>query len=102
MNLQPEDPRATEFVRVLRLARRRLQRGQDIYVCDAIGAVAGSYHPLIKWISEGIRPYLIVSAWLRDQRPALVTDLTYEVMRDYRMRWINHMIKYFGGEEEQR
>jgi hypothetical protein len=67
-------------------------------VCIAIAySDAGSVgRDLRQWIDYSMGPCNCVGAWLLNQGVPY-EKLTREAMFAYRLRWIDHMIRYFGG-----
>lgn len=109
-SLKPDDPRALLFCALLDNARRKIYLRKSYYLCDALTEASAditgnprcdSVMALLDWISEPIMrddPHGpgTVESWLNQQ--GVPGDcMSPERMRQYRLQWIDAMIKYFGG-----
>lgn len=109
-NLTPDDPRAGIFTALLRDARFRIYKGDEDEVCAALKAASerllgvrqgDAVSALLDWIKASI---MRDAPYCRTVRGWLITigipqaDLTEGRLREYRLRWIDHMIRYFEGE----
>lgn len=108
--------RDPELVQVFRLAKRRIQRRQDTFICYALQRVADcrpelakAVHKAERLISYRMRGYEAVDpvrqplyCWLYDYYRSQgvsfhLPDADYDpLMREYRIQWLNHLIKEFS------
>ena len=95
MTLLPDDPRREKFVAALRDARSRIESGQADFVCVAL-LYSDQSDALRQWISRSMGLHRTAKGWLISQGVPR-QKLTSEALRAYRIRWINRMIRYFGG-----
>lgn len=99
------------FIEALRAAREKLEIDEADCVCWALIYGSGLRNwgnakadpvvgPLIDWIESGLersKPgprYAFVTDWLYFEHGIA---LSAEECVQYRIEWINHMIRYFGG-----
>lgn len=91
----------TDRIELLKRARELISAGIHRYACSAI-LHAADVEPairkhvavaLVREISNSIQPWSSVEMWLVSECCVLHHDITTERMRDYRVRWIDDMIK---------
>lgn len=104
MELKPDDPRAEAFVQILLEARDRIESGDVTHLCIAISecrtATEDDRSRLKDWISAAIAPYYTAEGWLDSQEIPIEQLTTRSERAAYRLRWIDHMIDYFGGKRQ--
>lgn len=82
-------------VRLLRGARERIAACREDYVCHALMRAerytgTGVGFKLREEISRRLGPHSTVATWLKSRR---CKDVTAQNLREYRLRWIDSMIK---------
>lgn len=91
--------RAREFVQILKTARPLIEFGHNNFVCPAVDAVTESHlgDALKFWIAQDqLGGVFTAYGWLVKQ--GVKTDeLTHENMRQWRLMWIDKMIKHWEG-----
>lgn len=93
-------------VEALKLAREMFESGEQAYVCNALKIVefqniklADATRELRDIIENRIYPYSTVTEWLSSQGVDVFAGDAYDVtenFRQYRIRWIDSMIREFS------
>lgn len=93
-------------VKALKLAREMLESGKQGYVCNALRVIGFQnmklYDDTIELcdiISHRIYPYYTVTEWVGSQGVDVFAGDAYDVtenFRQYRIRWIDSMIREFS------
>lgn len=97
-------------IKILQKARSRIALGQEKYICFAIehaGKILKANKPaqqLKRHIQQLIEPgsrysrygCMSLETWLKRNCYISVDYLDYETMREYRLRWIDHMIQEYS------
>lgn len=101
------------YVQLLRVAKRELEKPQgqrrEHCVCRALWFVASPElfgrddHPAAEritlWVKKCINRRCYVNEWLGMDAGIPWRQLTYENLRQYRIRWIDHMIEIWKDVE---
>ena len=89
-----------ERVRLLKKAKKKIQSGKSSFICFAIGGVGGECKLDVIKLKAEIRrrlyPYYFLETWLECDVGIKCEELTNKNMREYRLRWIDALIKEFS------
>lgn len=97
--------RACAEVRLLRRARKALEKRTSLGLCSALHAVyrygcsndeERAYYALLSRIRRSISGYTFVDGWLHNVHGVPACLLTYENMREYRLRWVDALIEEYS------
>lgn len=96
--------RRPHMLAVLEKVRESIRRRDHRYICDAVkwAAYAGSQSEyfaascLSDRIQRSLGSHNTAEEWLRCVHNVPVKQLTYENMREYRLRWLDTLIKEYS------
>ena len=97
--------RESEEVLLLRRARRYLRAGYGKGLCTALRRAyeydcsesqRRAYNALSSRVSKSIAGYTFAEGWLHNIHGVPAEQLTYKNMREYRLRWVNALIKEYS------
>lgn len=91
--------------RILRAAKRRIERGQNMHLCFAIEDVTvgtnAQKDSLIRWVMCMLKGYGFYEDWLRKYHPEVHAKYRWDTVwrRKARAAWLDWMIDYCVKEE---